>query len=217
MILLIIALAPVLIFLTYIYAKDKIEKEPFKLLAKAVLAGILITIPIVFVELFFTSLFHSSSKAVAAFYDAFVVAAFSEELFKFLALYILIWKNKEFDERFDGIVYAVFISLGFAAAENVLYVFEYGQTTGYTRALTAVPAHAIFGILMGFYFSLAKFESQKTTLNLFKALAIPILFHGIYDFILMVDEPLILLGFVPFVIFLWILGFKKIKALTVTA
>lgn len=214
MVLLVIALAPVFIILIYIYVKDKYEKEPIKLLVKALLVGFIITIPIIFVEQFLSSLFASSSQAVSALYDAFVVASFTEESFKFVGLYLLIWSNKEFDERFDGIVYAVFISLGFAAAENILYVFEHGQTTGYLRAITAVPAHAIFGIMMGFYFSLAKFESEKTMLNLLKALSIPMLFHGLYDFILMVKEPLILIGFIPFLIFLWIMGFRKIKTLT---
>ena len=214
MVLLVIALAPVFIILIYIYVKDKYEKEPIKLLVKALLVGFIITIPIIFVEQFLSSLFASSSQSISAFYNAFVVASFTEESFKFVGLYLLIWSNKEFDERFDGIVYAVFISLGFAAAENILYVFEHGQTTGYLRAITAVPAHAIFGIMMGFYFSLAKFESEKTMLNLLKALSIPLLFHGLYDFILMVKEPLILIGFIPFLIFLWIMGFRKIKTLT---
>jgi RsiW-degrading membrane proteinase PrsW (M82 family) len=212
--LLIVALAPVFIILLYIYVRDKYKKEPISLLIKALLIGMLIPIPIVFVGQFFNTIFSSSNQVITAFYDAFVVAAFTEESFKFLGLYLLIWKHKEFDERFDGIVYAVFISLGFAAVENVLYVYEYGQAVGYTRAFTAVPAHAIFGIIMGYYFSLAKFKSKKTELNLFKAVAIPILFHGIYDFILMVENPIVLLTFFPFLIFMWVIGFRKMKILT---
>lgn len=212
--LILVALAPVAIILIYVYVRDRYEKEPIHLLLKALFAGVLVTAPIILLESFLGIFYSGASQVLAAFYKAFVVAAFSEESFKFLALFLLIWRSKEFDERFDGIVYAVFISLGFAAAENILYVFEYGKTIGLLRAFTAVPAHAIFGVIMGYYFSLAKFESQKTQLNLFKALAVPILFHGFYDFILMVNHPLYLFAFLPFLTYMWIFGFKKMKALT---
>ncbi len=208
------ALAPVFIILIYIYVRDKYEKEPISLLLKALAVGIIITVPIVFAEDYFSTLYSATTQYAYAFYNGFVVAAFTEEFFKWLALVILIWRNKEFNERFDGIVYAVFISLGFAAAENVLYVFEYGTQTGYLRAVTAVPAHAIFGITMGYYFSLAKFETESTQLNLFKAILIPILLHGIYDFILMVEHPLFLLAFLPFLVYLWVMGFRKMKTLS---
>lgn len=212
--LLVVALAPVFIILIYIYIRDKYNKEPLQLLLMAIFLGILITIPISYVEGFLSALYIPATKTGSAFYRAFVVASFTEELFKYLALFLLIWRHKEFDEHFDGIVYAVFISLGFAAAENVLYVYSYGEQTAYLRAFTAVPAHAVFGITMGYYFSLAKFNSQNTTLNLVKALAIPVLLHGIYDFIIMIEHPLILLTFIPFVIYLWVGGFKKMKTLS---
>ena len=212
--LLVLALAPVFIILIYIYVRDKYKKEPIQLLLKALFLGILITIPISFVEGLLSSLYLPATQTGSAFYRAFVVAAFTEELFKYLALFLLIWRHKEFDEHFDGIVYAVFISLGFAAAENVMYIYSYGTQTGYIRAITAVPAHAIFGITMGYFFSLAKFSFQNTSINMFKALAIPILLHGIYDFIIMVEQPLILLAFIPFLIYLWVGGFKKMKALS---
>ena len=211
--LLLLALAPIFIILVYIYSRDKLEKEPVSLLFRALLFGALTTIPIIFIEGFLSDLNPATNHTTYAFYNAFVVAGFTEEIFKFLALYLLIWNHKEFDDRFDGIVYAVYISLGFAAVENVMYVFNYGPTAGYSRALTAVPAHAIFGVTMGYYFSLAKFHSQKTQSNLFKAFFIPFLLHGTYDFILMVNHPLYLFVFIPFLVYLWISAFRKIKLL----
>lgn len=212
--LLLLALAPVFIILVYIYVRDKYEREPFSLLLKAILLGVVITIPISLTESFLATFNSATTPFGFACYNAFIVAAFTEELFKFACLYLLIWWSKEFDEHFDGIVYAVFISLGFAATENILYVLEYGTQTGYLRAVTAVPAHALFGISMGYYFSLAKFQSESTGRNLIKAISVPVLLHGVYDFILMVEHPLFLLAFLPFLIYLWVMGFRKMRALS---
>ncbi len=206
-----IALAPIVIILVYIYIRDKYDKEPLSLLFKSLLAGAIIVIPIVILESWLSGFIGNPSSYQAAAYNAFVVAAFSEESFKFLALYLLIWKSRHFDERFDGIVYAVFISLGFAAVENIMYVYNHGLSTGILRAFTAVPAHAIFGVCMGFYFGLSKFSTENTSINLMKALFIPILLHGVYDFILMTGHPLLLFVFIPYLIFLWRYAIKKLK------
>ncbi|MCK5691631.1 MAG: PrsW family intramembrane metalloprotease, partial [Bacteroidales bacterium] len=206
-----LSLAPVLIIAVYIYYRDKYEKEPIKLLLFALLAGGLTVIPILFVEQFLASFTHNFSGLLSAAWNAFVVAAFSEELFKFIALYLLIWKSREFNEKFDGIVYAVFVSLGFAGVENVLYVMDGGMQTALTRALTAVPAHAIFGITMGYYLGIAHMYKELQGPYLARALLVPILLHGIYDFILMVEVGWLLLLFIPYVIALYIMGIKKIK------
>jgi RsiW-degrading membrane proteinase PrsW (M82 family) len=216
--LLLMAIAPVVIILFYIYFRDKYEKEPLSLLLKALFLGCLTVIPVIYMEGFlmeYIPLFNFSNRA-SAFYNAFVVAGFSEELFKFLAFYMLIWKSKEYDERFDGIVYAVFVSLGFAMIENIKYVYNYGETVALTRAFLAVPAHALFGVTMGYYFSLSKFSLNKFTKHtyFYYALIFPIILHGSYDFILMANEPLGMLVFIPFLIYLWKTGFKRIKVLS---
>ncbi len=203
-----VALAPVFIILIYIYVRDKYEKEPLSLLLKSLFFGGLIVLPVIYVETSLTTISAFATRVSAAFYDAFIVAAITEEVFKFAVLYWLIKKSPEFNERFDGIVYAVFISLGFAAIENILYVFDSGLNTGIVRAFTAVPAHAFFGVSMGYYFALSKFKTENTRLNLIKALLIPIILHGIYDFILMVGNPITMLFFIPFLIYLWINGFN---------
>jgi RsiW-degrading membrane proteinase PrsW (M82 family) len=211
--LLILALAPVFIIGGYIYFRDKYEKEPLQLLLLALLFGALTVIPISFLEYFlsgFASLFDGLG---AAAWKAFVVAAFSEELFKYIALYLLIWKSREFNDKLDGIVYAVFISLGFAGVENVMYVLGNGYGTGMMRAFTAVPAHAVFGITMGFYFGLAKFyEKQQNRLKL-KALLYPIILHGIYDFILFTEIGWLTIVFLGFLVFLYFSGFKRVREL----
>jgi len=208
------SLAPVFIILFYIYFRDKYEKEPLGMLIKALLLGIVIVIPVIIVERILMSQMPQSNKVVEAAYHAFVVAGITEELFKFLALYLLIWKNPNFNEKFDGIVYAVFVSLGFAGVENVLYVMDGGMQTALTRAITAVPAHAIFGITMGYYLGIAHMYRELKGKYLTRALLVPILLHGIYDFILMVEVGWLLLLFVPFLIVLYIMGIKKMKVLS---
>ena len=212
--LLIVSLAPVVIIASYIYYRDKYEKEPIRLLALALVAGGLTVIPILFLEQFLSSFVGLFYGLRAAAWKAFVVAAFSEELFKYIALYLLIWKSPEFNEKFDGIVYATYVSLGFAAVENVLYVLDGGLTTGVMRAITAVPAHAIFGITMGFYFGLAKFYEKERRILKIKALAFPILLHGIYDFILFTGVQWLLIVFVAFVVYLYVSGLKRIKKIS---
>ncbi len=212
--LLILALAPVLLVAFYIYLRDKYEREPIALLVLAFVAGCLIVIPVSIVESRLSVPAQSMQNYASAGWTAFVVAAFTEESFKFLALMILFWDNKNFNEKFDGIVYAVFISLGFAAVENIMYVMDGGASVGILRAFTAVPAHALFGIVMGYQTGLARFFPKEKSWRLFLALALPILLHGIYDFILMSEHPLLLLVFIPFLVFLWIYGFRRMKDLS---
>lgn len=209
-----LAIAPIIIILVYVYIRDKYEKEPLGLLLKALLAGALTTIPIVLANSWLEGykVYFEGLQQVG--YIAFVVAGFVEEFFKFAVLFLLIWRHRDFNEKFDGIVYAVFISLGFALIENIMYVSNYGETTGYMRAFTAVPAHALFGVAMGYFFSLAKFSEKDRTLNLIKALFIPVLLHGIYDFILMSQHEMYMLIFIPFIFYLWRAGFKKMKILS---
>ena len=214
MALLLASLAPVFIILFYIYFRDKYDKEPLGLLIKALVGGVVIVLPVILVErwLVFASPFEG--KVGNAAWHAFVVAGTTEEVFKFLALYLLVWRSPSFNEKFDGIVYAVFVSLGFAAVENVMYVMDGGLQTAVLRALTAVPAHAIFGVSMGYYLGVAHMYEELRRPYLFRALAIPILLHGIYDFILMVEVGWLLLFFIPYVILLYVMGMKKMKTLS---
>jgi RsiW-degrading membrane proteinase PrsW (M82 family) len=214
MLVLLASLAPVFIILFYIYFRDKYDKEPIGLLVKSVIAGMLVVIPILLVGKVLVGIAPPMGRIGQAAYRAFIVAGTTEEVFKFLVLYLLVWNSPSFNEKFDGIVYAVFVSLGFAAVENVLYVMDGGFQTAIIRAITAVPAHAIFGITMGYYLGIAHMYEELRKSYLLKAILIPILLHGLYDFILMVEIGWLLLLFVPFVIWLYVLGMKKIKVLS---
>ncbi|HPE86313.1 MAG TPA: PrsW family glutamic-type intramembrane protease [Bacteroidales bacterium] len=212
--LIVLALAPVFIIAGYIYFRDKYDREPIALLLKSLFLGAIITVPIVLMESVLSVFSPVNTLILKAFYDGFLVAAFTEELWKFAAVYLLIWRNPAFNERFDGIVYAVFVSLGFAGVENLLYVFDGGAGVAFSRAVTAVPAHALFGVTMGYYLAMAKFIPFRKQENLTKALFVPLLFHGFYDFILMTGFNWLLFVFLPFLIYLWITGFKRMKMLS---
>ncbi len=212
--LIILALAPVFIIAIYIYIRDKYEREPLINLLASLVAGVVITIPVIFMEKLLSIPGEGFSGLTSAAWNAFVVAAFTEELFKFIALYLLIWKNKNFNEKFDGIVYACFVSLGFAGIENILYVTDGGLSIGFIRAFTAIPAHALFGIMMGYQFGLARFYPKERPRRIFLALLIPIILHGIYNFILMSGHPYLLFAFIPYLIFLWFFGFRRLRQLS---
>lgn len=206
--LILIASAPIFIILFYIYYRDKYEKEPIKLLLKSLIAGMFICIPIIFAEQWASHLLTplKTNLITTAFWDAFFVASFWEESFKLLAVMLLVWRNKNFNERFDGIVYAVFVSLGFALVENIMYVLntENGIQTGIARSVTAVPAHAMFGVMMGYHLGLARFIAKYRILHLFNAFFYPFLFHGLYDFILMSQNKWLLLTFAPLMVYLYL-------------
>ena len=211
---------PVAIFLFIIYRKDK-QKEPPGLLVKCFLLGCVATVPIVIVELIVGELNNFNSAFLTSFYDAFIVAALVEEGFKFLFLYWIIWHRREFDQHYDGIVYAVFVSLGFALVENILYVVDLGFGVAIMRGLLSVPGHGLFGVCMGYFFALAKFapDRRRRKKQLWLSFLVPVLFHGLYDFFLMYldthENTLIILllfaGFVGVMICLWRIGIKFIK------
>ncbi len=211
MLLLFVSLFPVIVILLYVYYKNKFQKEPFLLLFYAFLLGALIVIPILFVEISFSNRFTARNWFDSAFINAFLVAALSEEFFKFLVLYYFLWRKKEFDQKYDGIIYAVFISMGFASVENLMYGFENGIGTALVRVITAVPAHALFAIAMGYYFGLAKFNKLKRNKFFLLALLIPILLHGIYDFLLMTGKEVFLYLFLVFLLGMYYYGYKRIK------
>ncbi len=212
--LLFISIAPVLIIAFYIYNRDKYEKEPLSVLIKALFAGVIIVLPVVLTEKLLKSLFQDPGELQQIAYNAFIVAGFTEEGMKFLTFYFFFWNNKNFNEKFDGIIYAVYISLGFAAIENILYVFTGGYTVGILRTFTAVPAHALFGITMGFYFGLARFNIKRRTVYLILAFLLPFIFHGVYNFLLMSNTPVLMTAFIPVFILFWISGFRKMSHLS---
>lgn len=190
------ALAPAAVLIYYIYRRDKYQKEPVKELLKAFGLGIL-SIPVsLFISTPLESLGFYSTESTAfwgAVATSFFGAAIPEEIAKFLMLWLLVRRNKCFDEKTDGIVYASIVSLGFAAIENVLYLlnnYDSWVSVGATRALFSVPGHFFFGVLMGYYYSLYRFCPHESRWYKWLILGAPILAHGLFDSILFVTDVL---------------------------
>lgn len=214
MLLLAAALAPSAALLYYFYARDKYEKEPRRLLLKAFLLGGGLVIPVLFVEMYLNIFDIEELNFLTAGYTAFIVAGLVEEAAKFLLFFMYIWRNREFNEMYDGIIYAVFISLGFATVENLAYVLSTGFHTAIVRSFTAVPAHALFSVAMGYYLGIAKFAKPKYRQR-YKWLGFltPVILHGIYDFILFAGKFYMLLLFLPYLIYLWKRGLGHVDEL----
>lgn len=186
--LLLLAVAPVLSIILYIYVQDKYEKEPRKLLITSFLLGAFVSVFIVFILYAFTGrLIPVTDKfsIMQQFVQAFVVVALAEEFSKYIIVKYYAQTKEAFNEPYDGIIYAVMVSMGFACTENIMYVIDGGYETAIARAFTAVPAHATFGVLMGYYMGKAKFSNNRLVLNL-TGLLLAVLFHGAYDFFLFI-------------------------------
>ena len=184
-----LAVAPILIIIIYIYCKDKYEKEPKGLLLISFVFGAIVSIiitTILYLGFDIILPLKDESSILQQFIKAFFVVALVEEFSKYVIVRYFAQPKFEFNEPFDGIIYAVMVSMGFAATENVFYVLEGGAEVAVLRAFTAVPAHATFGILMGYFMGKAKFSKSRIKLN-FYGLALAVLFHGAYDFFLFID------------------------------
>ncbi len=222
-IILLTALLPIAILVYHIYCKDKKSPEPTGQLVKAFLWGILsvplsfcISIPLGLIGVYSVE----ATSILGSISTAFLGAAIPEEIAKFIMLWLLLRKNRYFDEKMDGIVYAVCVSLGFAALENIMYLFTNADSylsVGIARAIFAVPGHFCFGILMGYYYSLAKFYPKAPKKNKALILVAPITVHGLYDSILFIINvtpaisSVLLIVFLVFCHKMWKYGSKSIK------
>lgn len=222
-IVLLAALLPVGILIFYINYKDRLSPEPGRELVRVFLTGML-SVPLSFcVSVPFELLgFYSQEPTgiLGSVALSFFGAAIPEELAKLFILWLVLRNNRCFDEKMDGIVYAVCVSLGFAAVENVMYLFSsYDNfvSVGIGRALFAVPGHFCFGVIMGYYYSLARFYPDGPKKNKSLVLIAPVLVHGIYDSILFVSNVTPALSGILTIVFLyfchkmWKYGSKSIN------
>lgn len=223
-IIIISALLPVVILISYIYWRDKNSPEPTKMLVKAFLYGVLSIFLSLCLSIPFGILGLYPNENITVFdaiRQSFIAAAIPEESAKLFMLWLLLRKNSFFDEKIDGIVYASFVSLGFAAVENIMYLSssENFVTTSITRALFSVPGHFSFGILMGYFYSMARFYTSNKLQNLILSLVAPVIAHGLFNTILRTVsvstsvsvQLLLLVVFISFCYALWKFANKRIK------
>lgn len=188
--LLVMAVLPAAWLLRYVYRLDPIEKESPRLLMSLLLFGALACVPAVLLESFGMEVLLKDAPPMSyatLLVENFLVIALSEEACKMFFMRLKTWQHHEYNYVFDGIVYGVFVSLGFAILENIGYVFSFGMSTAVVRAVTAIPGHAVFGVFMGYFYGLEKqaHASGRSGLRILFAicsLLVPVLCHGFYDF-----------------------------------
>lgn len=218
------AVIPAAVLLIYVYRKDRIEKEPDSLLLQLVLFGGLSTLLAVVAETVGATLLAlllpgGEEHPAYGFWMFFVVVGLSEELFKYLVLRWRTWRSPQFNCRFDGVVYAVFVSLGFALWENVGYVLMYGMGAALMRAVTAVPGHASFGVFMGACYSFARQSANRGAAGRSRvwnwlAVLLPAVIHGCYDYIALSEGGGVTSTFLVFVAAVFITAFLLVKRLS---
>ncbi|TLS35609.1 glutamic-type intramembrane protease PrsW [Pseudalkalibacillus caeni] len=200
-------IAPGIALLCYFYLKDQYESEPIGMVLRSFIFGALLVFPVMVIQYGFTE----EKVFVSDLAEAYVMSGFLEEFLKWFILYFTVYMHFEFNEFYDGIVYAVAISLGFASVENVFFLIATGIDQALGRALLPVSSHALYGVIMGSYLGRAKMDlGKKKGRWILLSLLFPIVLHGTYDFILLtVDRFWIYL--VPFMLVLWAIGLRKVK------
>jgi RsiW-degrading membrane proteinase PrsW (M82 family) len=202
------AAAPGIALLSYIYLKDRYEAEPIGIVARLFLFGLLSVFPVMIVQRGLTLWFGNDPLLFS-----FGTTAAVEEAAKWCIVAAAVFHHAEFDEPYDGIVYATAVSLGFATMENLLFAFAepYSMSSLMVRALLPVSGHALFGIVMGYYFGRAKFRPHHKGRYLAYAFVLPFFYHGLFDFVLVAAETLWIWFIMPLMTFLWIRSLAKIK------
>ncbi|AMW98623.1 glutamic-type intramembrane protease PrsW [Rummeliibacillus stabekisii] len=206
-VLLSVSIAPALALFSFFYLRNQMATEPRTTLFHTFIYGAILTFPILFLQFVVNEENIFSSVLMQDVLFSGVV----EEFFKWFILLIAIYHHIEFDDPYDGVLYGVSISLGFATVENILYILSFGLDTAFMRALMPVSSHALFGVVMGYYLGRAKFTGRNISIRYQAvALTLPMLLHIIFNFILTIEGKWAYI-MLPFMLFLWWFALRKVK------
>lgn len=213
------AILPAVILLRYVYLHDTIEKEPAGLLLLLLGLGVLSALCAGVVEGLLQPILNRLAEPGSFWHTvllAFVVVAAVEETAKYVFLKKWTWDHPAFDYRYDGIVYSVFVSLGFAAYENIQYVLHYGMSVALPRALLAVPGHMAFAVFMGVFYGRAKRYERDgyegaAMLSRGIGLVLAIFFHGFYDCCAMLGTGMATIVFLAFVAVMYVWVYRLLR------
>ncbi|OUR94631.1 hypothetical protein A9Q87_03070 [Flavobacteriales bacterium 34_180_T64] len=212
-ILIVLTLSPVLAIILYIYLQDIHEPEPIRQLVISFIFGVLSMLVATGVTYLIYKNIHFNKESFSDMaIKAFIVIALVEEGAKFLFIRGVLYSNKNFNEPYDGIVYSVMVGMGFALTENIIYVLNGHEGTAIVRVFTAIPAHALFAVLMGYFLGKSKLEFTNTGLNTISAIVAAIFAHGVYDYFLFISfVPGLWIGAIVSLIIGYIISRKAIK------
>ena len=218
-----IAISPIVVLGLYIYNKDK-NKEPKKVIAKMFAGGLLSAVATICITFILRFLFPGIDKvddyrgSMQLFLYSFCFISLVGVLIKWLIVYFFSYKDKEFDELYDMIVYSIFVALGFACAQNLFYIYNYGLVLGVVKMFSSIPSHAAIAIFMGYFLALSKLAFYNGNLKKYKkymALSIfaPAFLHGTYDYFLFLANPVMIYIFLIFITVLYIMAYHNIREL----
>ncbi|WP_274941522.1 PrsW family intramembrane metalloprotease [Chordicoccus furentiruminis] len=214
------AVIPAVFLMRYIYQMDTVEKEPPELLWSLAGQGVIAALISIVLEMIGEAILNhskiSSGSPTYVILLAFLVVAAAEEGSKYVLLYRRTWNDPNFNYRFDGVVYAAFVSLGFAAFENVKYVFDYGLTVAFPRAILSIPGHLGFAVVFGCFYGRARLcadrgERGRSAVNLAAGYLLAVFLHGFYDSCAMIGTGLSTVVFVLFVAVMYIVVFQLLR------
>ncbi|WP_280768252.1 glutamic-type intramembrane protease PrsW [Salipaludibacillus daqingensis] len=201
-----VALTPAIALLLFFYLKDEFEQEPITMVFRCFVFGALLVFPVMFVQF----AIQEEAGFLSPYAISFIQIGFIEEFMKWFIVLVAVFYHVHFNQRYDGIVYATAIALGFASVENMLYIIANGVDTAFLRAVFPVSSHALFGVVMGYYFGKAKFDDSHRYRYLFLALFFPYVLHSLYHFILLTLNQWVYV-LTPFMVFLWVFALTKVK------
>ncbi|MFY0543029.1 glutamic-type intramembrane protease PrsW [Brevibacillus sp. H7] len=202
------AIAPGIAILSYFYLRDNLQPEPISMVIRSFIFGVLLVVPVMVLQYIIQTEWEWKDGIAAAVF----VSAVVEEFFKWMVVYFTAYKHVEFDEPYDGIVYAVAVSLGFATLENLFYLIINGVNVAFWRAFLPVSSHALFGVWLGYYLGKAKFSdrSQDEYRRLWVSVGLPIGLHALYNAIFLATQHWIWV-IVPYMLALWWQALKKVQ------
>ncbi|MDF2924361.1 MAG: hypothetical protein K0R57_3275 [Paenibacillaceae bacterium] len=202
------AIAPGLALLSYLYLKDRYEPEPVHTVIRMFILGGLLVFPTMVLQRAFVLAFGENM-----FLYSFVYSSFLEEFLKWFLVFFVIYKHQDFNEPYDGIVYAAAVSLGFATVENVFYAFLSAPSVSslLMRAFLPVSGHALFGVMMGYHLGKAKFSVLHEKRQLVISLFLPVFYHGLFDYILLNANQYWMWSMLPLMLLLWTMGIWRLN------
>jgi len=202
------AIAPALALLSFFYLRNEMFTEPRRTLVQAFVYGAVITFPVLFIQY----VLHEEGVLEHSFFSDVLFTSAIEEFFKWLILFVAILRHVEFDDPYDGILYGVAVSLGFATVENIIFLLSFGINEAFIRAMLPVSSHALFGVVMGYYFGKGKFSTNNREKEyLFLAYIAAFILHFSYNTILTIKDNFLYI-MVPFMLFLWWFALRKVKS-----
>lgn len=206
------SIVPGILWVWYFRSIDRINKEPIPLLVAVFIVGGVMVIPAAIFEAPFRNFLTEDASILTQALVSFFVIGLSEEFFKFLGIYFISYRNREFDEVVDGIIYGATAGIGFSVVENILYALSYGISVTPIRAIVASLAHASFSGFLGLYLGRAKF-SNHPRLHIVTGLIVAVTLHGFYDFILISQlfSPILAIGLITVIYYLLRMQIEKVQ------